>query len=230
MRNIDFLPEWYRADRRRRDSRLTRMWLGIIGLAALFVWFAAGRSGVNEAEEQLAHLRGQNLTVQAGLGIIDQLRGEQTLLLEKHKLARQLTPRISCVETLVRLAELIPPRVAVQHLELKNRQEKSLKAKSLASVAARSSQSKADSGSQEQSENQELHVSLVGLAPSEMDVAVLVGQLSGRHEFYGVSLEYCNAMRIEDHEGCTFKLSFAVKDNVLEFDENEDVLSVEADN
>ncbi len=229
MRNIDFMPEWYRADRRRRNSHLTRMWLGIIGLAALFLWFTVGRSRVNEAEGHLAHLRSQNRTVQAGLGIIDQLRDEQALLLEKYKLAVQLTPRISCVETLVGLAELIPPQVAVQHLELRSSQEQPRKAKSLASVVAKLSDSKADSGNEEHSKNQELQIGLVGLAPSEMDVAVLVGQLSGRQDFHGVNLEYCNATTIEDREGCTFKLKFVVRDRISELNRNESILGVEAD-
>lgn len=214
MRDIDFLPEWYRQNRQRRDSRLTRTWLGMIGLGALFVWFAVGRISLNQAQGRLAHLESQNQMVQAGLGMIDQLAQKEAVLLKKYELAEQLTPTTSCVRVLSKLAKLIPPQVAVKRLELVNKPSQSEGTDRLATLAAKLSGPKSAGASQEQFQKYELHVSLQGLAPSEMDVAVLVGQLSGSQDFSSVALEYCNAASLKAYQGCTFKVNFVIKDEV----------------
>ena len=229
MKDINFLPQEYREARRRHDSRVSRAWLAMIGLCALGIWFGAGTFQLREAQAQLAHLEQQNRMVQTGLEVMDQLKGEHDKLLERYRLAQQLTPRPSCVQTLNKLAELIPPQVIVEKLDVVSKKGQSRPGRSnkLAQLADRiSAENPLEKASQP--EIRELHLSIIGLALSEMDVAILIGRLSSCQDFRNVQLEYCRSGTVEKYQASTFKVTLVsgVLPSVLSH--NEDSLSLEA--
>ncbi len=229
MKNINFLPQEYRQARRRHDLRVSRMWLAMIGLCALGLWFAVGKLQLREAQARLAHLEDQNKMVQTGLDVMEQLKGEHAKLLERYKLAQQLTPRLSCVQTLSKLADLIPPQVVVEKLDVvsKKGQSRPEAGNKLAQLADRiSAENSLEKASQP--EIRELHLSIIGLAPSEMDVAVLVGQLSSYQDFHSVQLEYCRSSTVEKHQASTFEVTLVSRVLPSILPHNEDTLSLEA--
>ncbi len=229
MKDINFLPQEYREARRRHDLRVSRMWLATIGLCALGIWFGVGKLQLREAQARLTHLKDQNKMVQTGLDVMEQLKGQHAKLLERYKLAQQLTPRLSWVQTLSKLAELIPPQVVVEKLDVvsKKGQSRPEAGNKLAQLADRiSAENPLEKASQP--EIRELHLSIIGLAPSEMDVAVLVGQLSSYQDFRNVQLEYCRSSTTEKHQASTFKITLVSRALPLVLAHNEDTLSLEA--
>ena len=212
MKDIDFLPQWYKLSRRRRDSRRTRLWLGAVGLSVLLIWFTTGHLRLREAKAQLAQLDSYHSTLQEGLDIIDQLNVEQSTLLERHELARQLTPKLSCVRILSRLAQLIPPQVSIERLHwvTAGTQTSTPPQDKISALADRIADQN-NTGQKTRQQETELHLSIFGLAPSVMDAAVFVGQLVTSQDFRDVRLEYCNAVKIEDRKGCRFKVSFLIR-------------------
>ena len=229
MKDINFLPQEYREARRRHDSRVSRLWLAMIGLCALGIWFGVGKLQLRERQARLARLEQQNRMVQTGLDVMEQLKGKHAKLLERYKLAQQLTPRLSCVQTLGRLAELIPPQVVVEKLNVvsKKGQSRPEAGNKLAQLAERIS---AENSLEKASlpEIRELHLSIIGLAPSEMDVAVLVGRLSSYQDFRNVRLEYCKSSTIEKRRACTFEVTLVTKALPSIISHSEDTLSLEA--
>ena len=224
MKDIDFLPLQYRQARRRHDSRIVRGWLAVIALCAMGVWFGVGRFQLREAKARLIHLDVQNRTVQTGLDLIDKLEGEQTTLLERYGLAQQLTPTLSCVQTLAKLAELIPPQVALERLSIVSRkdQNRPRPGGKLGELAERISADAWQPGITE------LQLSIVGLAPSEMDVVLLVGRLSSCQSFAEVRLEYCKSDTVNKHRAWVFKVNLLAKAAPLALTHNEDTPSLEA--
>jgi len=231
VKNINFLPQEYRQARRRHDLRVSRAWLAMIGLSALGIWFGVGTLQVSEAQARLAYLEDQNKMVQTGLDVMKQLKDQHAKLLERYKLAQQLTPRLSCVQTLSKLAELIPPQVVVEKLDIvsKKGQSRPEAGNKLAQLADRIS---AENPLEKAPlpEIRELHLSIIGLSPTEMDVAVLVGQLASYQDFRNVQLEYCRSSTVEKHQACTFKVTLVTRTLpwVLAHNHNEDTLSLEA--
>ena len=224
MKDIDFLPQQYRQARRRHDSRITRGWLAVIGLCSMGIWFGVGTFQLGEAKARLAHLDGQNRTVQTGLDLIDQLEGEQAKLLERYRLAQQLTPALSCVETLGKLAELIPPQVALERVSIVSKKDRNRPGAGgkLAELA------ESISAAASLPEITELQLSIVGLAPSEMDVALLVGRLSSCQNFGEVRLEYCKSGAVGNRRACTFKVDLISRTAATVLTHNQDTLILEA--
>ena len=224
MKDIDFLPQQYRQARRLHHSRVCRGWLAMIGLCTLSIWFGVGQLRLREASAHLVHLDHQNRTVQTGLDLVDELENQQAKLLERYELAQQLTPKLSCVQILGKLAELIPPQVVVQSLTVVSKKDQGRVrpggklAKLAETISAKASLP----------EITELHLSIVGLAPSEMDVALLVGQLSSCQNFAEVRLEYCKSGTVENRRACVFKVNLLSKAAPVALTHNQDIPSLEA--
>lgn len=212
MKNINFLPGQYRQARRQHDSRVSRAWLAIIGLCALGIWFGTGRLQLRQAKARLLHLDNQNKTVQTGLDVIAELNAEQAELLKTHRLAQHLTANLSCVQALAKLAELIPPQVSIVKVSVVGTEgQRSTQGKRNLAKLAKDVSSKTSLEQISQPENTELQLSIVGLAPSEMDVALLVGQLSSCQDFGEVRLEYCRSETVKKHQACIFKVNLLSK-------------------
>ena len=224
MKDIDFLPQWYRQARRSHDSRISRLWLAMIGLCALAVWFGVGKLQTGQAQAQLAYLTDQNQMVQEGLDLIGQLEEEQAELQERYKLAQELAPTLSSVEILSKLADLIPPQIALKKLEVVSKLSEPSAARSdkLTALAAKISAGTPSGPTPPQPRTVEMEVSVIGLAPSETDVAILVGQLAGCRDFRQVRLEYCKAATIEQCQGYSFKASLTVEAAAWALNKDED--------
>jgi len=224
VKDIDFLPHWYRQARHRRDLRISRVWLGMIGLCALGIWLAAGNLQMDQAQARLDHLTDQNQTIQKGLDLMAELETEQTGLLVRYELAQELSPRRSCVEILSKLAELIPPQVSLKELEVISKvvEDRAKSGDKLTTLAAKISGKTSSEASPSKRRTIEMTVNIVGLAPSEMDVAILVGQLGSCRDFLQVRLEYCKASTIEQCRGYSFKATLTVEAASLPVEKSED--------
>lgn len=199
MRNVDFLPDAYRQARRHHRLRLRRLELGAACLCLLASWLAADELRIRSSRRQLEYRAGQNRTVQAGLDQIARLQVEQTALLDRHRLLRDLQPPISSVQTVFRVAQLLPEHVGLRQMQIS------------CGPAALPSGGPAAGKSQAQPASPLLpRVALSGIALSEVDIAVLVGQLSSCREFANVRLDYCKAAQIESRHVQEFRVSFDV--------------------
>jgi hypothetical protein len=200
MRNLDFLPDAYRQARRQRRLRRHRLGLGAACLCLLASWFGADELRIRGSRRQLACRAGQNETVQAGLDQIARLQIEQTALLDRYRLLQDLDPSISSVQTVFRIAQLLPENVALRRMQMTCGP-----AASPGGAPATPSKTRAQPASPSLP-----RVALSGIALSEVDIAVLVGQLSSCREFANVRLDYCKAAEVESRRVQEFRVSFDV--------------------
>jgi hypothetical protein len=198
MRNVDFLPDAYRQARRRRRLRLRRMGLGAACLCLLGSWLAADELRIRSARRQLACRTDQNRTVQAGLDQIARLQAEQAALLDRYRLLQDLQPPLSSVQTVFRIAQLLPQQVALRQMQM-----------TCGTATPPGGGAASAVKTQAQPASPTLpRVSLSGIALSEVDIAVLVGQLSSCREFANVRLDYCKAAELESRHVQEFRVSF----------------------
>ncbi len=198
MRNVDFLPDAYRQARRHRRLRLRRLGLGAACLFLLASWLAADELRIRSARSQLEYREGQNRTVQAGLDQIARLQVEQSALLDRHRLLQNLQPPVSSVQTVFRVAQLLPEHVALRQMQM-----------TCGPAALPDAKPAAAGKTQVQPASPPPpRVTLSGIALSEVDIAVLVGQLSSCREFANVRLDYCKAAEVESRHVQEFRVSF----------------------
>ena len=201
MRKIDFLPESYRESCRRHAVRTHRAWLAGLVLAVLASWFAVEELRLRGVRGQLEYLAGQNKTAMAGLEHIATLQAEQAVLLDRHKLLQELQSPVSSAGTVFQIARLLPENVAIGQLRITCRPASAAVVKASGEAATAEAQAVPPAVPS---------VSLSGVAVSQMDIAVLVGQLSGCREFANVRLDYSKAAEVKGHRAQEFRVTFDV--------------------
>lgn len=199
MKNIDFLPLSYHEARQRRRLRLRRLWLAVVGVCVLAGWLGTDELRVHRARRQLESLLVQNDTVQAGLEQIAQLQAEQAALLDRYRLVEALESPVSCVTTLQRIAELLPQDVVLRQLQLTCGTAANLPGTQVAPAPATP-----------QDHPDTIQLILSGIAPSQVDIAILVGRLSGCRDFANVRLEYSKASTVESRQVHEFRVTVDV--------------------
>lgn len=207
MRKIDFLPESYRESRRRRAGRIRRVWLAGLVLAVLASWFGVEEVRLRGVRRQLGYLAEQNRTVTAGLEHIARLQAEQAALMDRHRLLQELRSPVSSVETLFRIAKLLPEDVALKQMQMTCQPASGPGAKA-GSEAASAATGTAAEGKAGQALQAVPRVSLSGVAASQLDIAVLVGQLSGCREFTNVRLDFSKAAEVGGRRAQEFRVTF----------------------
>lgn len=198
MRNIDFLPESFRQTRHRRRMRCRRLWLATAGLCVLASWFAIDEVRVRRARAEHNYLVRQNDLVQASLAHLAALQGEQTALLDRYDLIQDLQPPVSCVGTLFRVAELLPENVSLRQLQM------------TCGTAANATPDSAAPAGAAPAAPKPVRVVFTGLAASQIDIAVLVGQFSSCRDFAHVRLEYSQAVATEAGQIHEFRVTFDI--------------------
>jgi Tfp pilus assembly protein PilN len=201
MRKIDFLPESYRESRQRHAVRVRRAWLAGLVLAGLASWFGVEELRLRGVRSQLEYLAGQNKTAMAGLEHIARLQAEQAGLLDRHRLLQELQSPVSSAATVFQIARLLPENVAVGHLQITCRPASAPVVKAGSEVATAEAQAVPPAVPL---------VSLSGVAASQVDIAVLLGQLSGCREFANVRLDYSKAAEVKGHLAQEFRVTFEV--------------------
>jgi Tfp pilus assembly protein PilN len=217
MKEIDFLPEPYREACHRRDRRVTRIWFAVIGVCALGLWFLAGEMRIRKAQANVDYLARQNTTVQAGLDLIKKLKTEQVDLRQKFKVIQDLGPRVNSVELLATISKFMPAQIGLKEYQLTcteiDEKKEGEEPNGIGALAATVLEKSVADKKAKPKKILEIKVGVVGLARSEMDVAVLVGQLSSYKKFQDIRLEYCKAEVIQGRKATQFKITFAVKPN-----------------
>jgi Tfp pilus assembly protein PilN len=214
MKDIDFLPEPYREACHRHDLRVTRVWFAVIGLCALGLWFSGEEMRIHHARKRVDYLARQNKTVHAGLELIKSLRTEQAELREKFDVIKELGPKANSVEILAAISKFMPAQIALKEYQLTCKEKEEKTGEWNTRTGKILSKSEADKKPKPK-KVPDIKVSLVGLARNEMDVAILVGQLSGYKRFQDIRLEYCKADSLEGHQATQFKITFAIKPRLL---------------
>lgn len=200
MRNIDFLPDAFRQACRRRTSRIRRLWLGGMVLCVLIGWLGVDELRLRRARQYVDYLAVQNETVQAGLQHLARLQAEQMALLDKHRLLQELQPPASSVATVFRIAQLLPEHVALKQLQMTCRPAPVVELPAAKAPGPKTAEPRPVLP----------RVALWGIALSQVDIAVLVGQLSGCREFANVRLDYSKAADLESRRVQEFRVTFDV--------------------
>jgi len=204
MNNLDFLPERIRNQRSRRNRLVRQAYLLALCAAALVTLgyirqgqVAAARADVALLEECRSSLLQQTARREV---LADQL---QELALKK-QVEEHLGSRITAQLVLAELHHQMPPSTCLTRLELET-MEIQVGRKSAANVSVRATV--APTGDRKPETVKRMRLTLVGMAPSDVEVANFIGQMSASPLFEDVTMGYTKNVAYKGRTAREFRAS-----------------------
>jgi len=209
MHEIDFLPERIIVQRARRQRLVRDSYLVaicIVGLAALGYW---RHGGLQQAEGALHAAAKRSRDVQTRLKILDSLEQQQAELMIKKRIADHLGSRVNTQDVMAELQRLLPTSMALSSLNLET-MEVRLPVTRSRGRRTNTSLRVAPAGVQPRGEEKSLYrvrLVLTGLAPTDVDVANFIGQLSASRLFEDVTMGYAKNVSFRGRSAREFRAS-----------------------
>lgn len=214
MKELDFLPDWYRADRQRKHRRQRHYVLFGLVVALLAGWsFFVGQS--------VRGLQAKTQTVEAALE-----QGQKTLQtalemeMEIERLNRRadiltaLTSRTAVSAVLGELAACVGERIILGRVSLVQEPivDSDAKVSSAATGVIRLGSARVDASASASDGPRRTRVILTGIAADGADVARLIDRLETSGYFEMVSPGFSRAKKIGDKEVMEFEITCCVAD------------------
>jgi Tfp pilus assembly protein PilN len=204
MNNLDFLPERIRKQRSGRRRLVRQAYLLALCAASLVVLgyirqgqVATARADVALLEECVTNLQQQTARREV---LADQL---QELAIKK-QVEEHLGSRITAQLVLAELHHQMPPSTFLTSLELET-MEIQVGRKAAANVSARATV--AGTGDHKTDSVKRMRLTLVGMAPSDVEVANFIGQLSASPLFEDVTMGYTKNVTYKGRTAREFRAS-----------------------
>ena len=208
MREVDFLPERIRRQRR-RWRRLLRQGYLLAACVATMVALTYVRQGqLVRAEGQVVALSERAQNIQRQIAMIPDVQRQMADLLIKKRIDAELGSRADCTGVLAELCQLAPPNITLISLELRTvnlrvSPVKPSRRSSLRSAVA----APAKSPNRAATTVRRVRLMLTGLAPTDVDVANLIGQLSASCLFEDVNMGYAKTVTFQSRSAKEFQAS-----------------------
>jgi Tfp pilus assembly protein PilN len=205
MEQVDFLPERIRFQRSRWTRLRRQAYLAVVCIAALAALGYVRQQSIQKAraDAELLGSRGDDVAEQ--LALRERLERQIASLQTVKRIDEQMGSRVNVVDALAEIGKLLPRQVSLSNLSFEAAEVKGSLENSGES-AGPSARAVPVSGAREQAVKR-VRVMLTGLAPSDIDVANFIGQLSGSPLFEDVNMGFVRAIDFRGHTGREFQAS-----------------------
>ena len=206
MENIDFLPERIHVQRARRECLVRQGYL--LALCALtvggmmFVW----QERVSNAEVQLALMCSRVENVHRQLAMRSSMEEQLCELMVKKRINDQLGSRVDTLDVLSELQDLLPASVALVDLNIETMELRVPVHRAVGGVRA-PVRPPGPAGKQNYNTVKRVRLVITGLAPTDVDVANFIGQLSASPIFEDVNMGYAKNVDFRGRKARRFQAS-----------------------
>lgn len=204
MKEADFLPEWLRQQRVRRKRLIRQGQLLAICMACMVLLTCTRQAWISDARAALTVIHDRAEAQKRLIAQIPPLERQMADLLIKKQIDSELGSRTDCTAMLAELCHLMPRNMSLASLELKPveiRVEPD-------HPVNRSSRRPARGGRRSEAKViRRVRVVLAGLAPTDVDVANFIGQLSASPLFENVNMGYVKTVRLGGRPAREFQAS-----------------------
>ncbi len=186
MEHIDFLPERIRIQRARRRSLVRQAYLIGACTLALFILGYVRQGMISGAKGELLRLDDQVANVNSQLAMRHDLARQQADLMIKKRIDDRLGSRVYALEVLAELERTLPKSIFLVNLALEavDVHEQVEPAEQDANQADSSGRTPRDKVVRR------VRLALTGVAPSDVDLANFIAQMSSAPLFEDVSMGY----------------------------------------
>ena len=205
MREVEFLPERILQQRARRRRLVRQGYLLGVCVAAmgLLAYFNSVRVARARGERVRLCERSEELARQ--IEMIAPLESELAELLIKQRIESELGSRTDCTAVLAELCRIMPPNMALVSLDLKSMDVQVKSADGGGATGSARASGAAPSGPTRTVRRARLVIT--GLAPTDVDVANFIGQLSGSCVFEDVKMGYAKTAVVDGRMAREFQAS-----------------------
>jgi Tfp pilus assembly protein PilN len=204
MEKIDFLPERVRTQRARNASLIRQGCLLAVCVLALTVLAYARQQRISAAKAELVSLKDQGANVQRQLAFRSDLERQQADLMIKKRIDEQLGSRVNTLEVLAEMERLLPESIVLTSMNLE-----AVELRIPMKPAEEKSASSARSSDNRPKEKVVKRVRLIftGLAPSDVDLANFIAQLSAGRLFEDINMGYAKNVDFRGRSAREFQAS-----------------------
>lgn len=214
MKEIDFIPEWYKANRNRR-KRYHRQYLMLTCLlAVMMVWsFIVGRSverlRADVEDIQSVYEKGE-MKVRQGIALETEIAGLQ----QRVRLLETAAPRTDISPILAELSWVIRENIVLSKLSLQNEPVQEVADRDTRPAAVVQLNAPASNGQSRTESLQPVRtrVVLTGMAAEGADAAVLISRLEESAFFEQVTPVYTRAVKMKDCVVTEFEIACYIAD------------------
>jgi len=187
MKEIDFLPDWYKSGRRRKFTYRAQ-YVALAGiLVIMVVWNFLAAGSISRAEAELARITAPDPKTDAANATFNELKDQITALQKQAALIAKVDSRIDVASVLGELSALIGDSVVLSKVELVaerfGRLPRALKARRSAAVRVTGPAGRAQDVPLGQVK---FKVVIAGVAADAADVAALICRLEDSAYFFQV--------------------------------------------
>lgn len=215
MKEIDFIPEWYKANRKRRQRYIRQYTLIGTLFALMVIWsFIVGghirtvRAEVTEIETAMQ--KGKQWVEEAAT-----LEQDVALMRMKTTLLEDITPRTAVSAIIGELSYLIQKDIVLTELSMVNepiQKEQPTDVVTTAAVVQVGTQSDASGKPSVIGRPSRVRVLLSGIAAAQSDAAGLIARLENSDYFDEVSLVFSRPKKLKENTVTEFKIRCYVAD------------------
>ncbi|MCC6683111.1 MAG: PilN domain-containing protein [Phycisphaeraceae bacterium] len=214
-----FLPEDYLEKRIARRTNTICLALFMVVMAGVVAaWFVTGRQ-VSQVRQQRAEVRQQLTDKAKQLEQIEQLTQQRQTMVRKAAVSAVLVERIPRDRLLSELINHMPASMGLLELELSTEvlriapQPKTSMERE-AKTSRRNKTAEAAEAPPPELQPTQVSLDLVGLAPTDVEVAQFMAALSSHPMFHDVNLQYSEQTTIDEHEVRKFKIEMTINQDL----------------
>ena len=178
MKEIDFLPEWYKNGIRRQVNYRVQYIILVGAFAVIMVWNYVSSGSISEARARYMQMENIQAEAEKASVELDKYKQEMEILHEKEKLLDSIDSNINVSNVLAELSFLIDEKIVLSRVELiseliPDNQETEMNTQSMSVVKSSATGNKTS----KLIGNVRFKVIIDGVAANSSDVAVLLCQL-----------------------------------------------------
>ncbi len=201
MRELEFLPEWYPELHRRRRLLFLQIWATLVLAGGLAFWlFLVNRNGAS-AERNLTELQVKIVRSDERLEKMEKLRQLKDQLQQQAQIQAKLGVHVESARLLSKVAALMPPSMSLLDIGLET-EEIATTLSPLAQAALKDPKNPPL--------ERRLKTRLIGVAPTDVDVANFITELTKVPFFDHVSMDYIRDRHDGKYVMREFQLTFSV--------------------
>jgi Tfp pilus assembly protein PilN len=189
MENLDFLPERTRLQRLRRIRLVRQVYLTVLCAAVLAVIGYTRQGAVQKAQASLEAVNEQQRQLQRQVSTRQDLERQLGEFQVLKRINDDLGSRIGAMDLLAELDKILPRNMALTNL--------GFEAVQLQVPVKQADPSRSDSGKTVTVKR--IRLMLTGIAPTDVDVATFIGQLSASPLMEDVNMGYTRTVEYHGH-------------------------------
>ena len=191
MREVEFLPDWYPKVRQRKRVVALQAWVTLLLIAGLGLWILLAQRNVHAREIELAGLRTDLDQSVTELQRLDEMLELQKRLGQQDGIFLRIGRPVETTRVITTLEQLMPRDMALLDFTMDVEEApKATASASAGSLAARAQQQQLGKSPAAVAADSRVRFRVHGVAPTDLDLADFLNQITTRPFFKQVELVY----------------------------------------